>query len=66
MLDRLSAQYGVDAGDIDGLMAAYKDDDSLYEEEALEKGISVATLKSLRKMDTATKEQKAKAEAEEQ
>lgn len=65
VLESLSQKYGVDASDIDGLMAAYTDDDSLYEEEALEKGVSVATLKSLKKMDRASKEEQAKQQAAE-
>ena len=66
ILEGMSKKYGVDVNDVDGLMAAYNDDDSLYEEEALEKGISVQTLKSLKKLERGNAEAQAKAEAEQQ
>ena len=34
LLEQTAKKYGKDATDIDGIMAAYTDDDSLYEEEA--------------------------------
>jgi hypothetical protein len=50
-LEMLSKKYGVDAGDIDALNKAIEEDDSYYEDEALEKGISVQQLKEIRKME---------------
>ena len=50
-LDMLAKKYGVDASDIVALNKAIEDDDSYYEEEALEKGISVEQLKEIRKME---------------
>lgn len=50
-LEMLAKKYGVDANDIDALNKAIEDDDSYYEEEALEKGISVQQLKEIRKME---------------
>ena len=56
VLEILSTKYGLRTDDvanmdIDGLVKAIQDDDSYYEEEALEKGISVDSLKELKKME---------------
>lgn len=50
-LDMLSSKYGVDASDIDALMKAIEEDDSYYEDEAMEKGLTVEQLKSIKKME---------------
>ena len=50
-LEMLGKKYGVDANDIKALNKAIQEDDSYYEEEALEKGISVQQLKEIRKME---------------
>ena len=50
-LDMLARKYGVDSTDIAALNKAIEDDDSYYEEEAMEKGISVEQLKEIRKME---------------
>lgn len=50
-LEMLAKKYGVDIGDIDALNQAIQEDDSYYEEEALEKGITVQQLKEIRKME---------------
>ena len=50
-LETLAKKYGVDATDIKALNQAIEDDDSYYEQEALEKGITVEQLKSIRKME---------------
>ena len=50
-LDILAKKYGVDVSDIDALNKAIEEDDAYYEEEALEKGISVEQLKAIRKME---------------
>ena len=50
-LEMLAKKYGVDASDIDALNKAIEEDDAYYEEEALEKGISVEQLKTIRKME---------------
>ena len=50
-LEMLAKKYGVDASDIAALNKAIEDDDSYYEEEALEKGITVKQLKEIRKME---------------
>ena len=51
-LELLAKKYGIkDASDIDALNKAIEEDDAYYEEEALEKGISVEQLKEIRKME---------------
>ena len=50
-LEVLAKKYGVEATDIAALNKAIEEDDSYYEEEALEKGISVQQLKEIRKME---------------
>jgi hypothetical protein len=50
-LDMLAKKYGVDAGDIEALNKAIEEDDSYYEDEAMEKGLSVQQLKEIRKME---------------
>ena len=50
-LETLAKKYGVDASDIKALNKAIEEDDSYFEEEALEKGITVEQLKEYRKME---------------
>lgn len=50
-IEMLERKYGVQSGDVEGLNKAIEEDDSYYEEEALEKGVSVEQLKSLKKME---------------
>ena len=50
-LETLAKKYGVDASDIDALNKAIEEDDTYYEEEALEKGITVEQLKQFKKME---------------
>ena len=50
-LEMLSKKYGVDASDIEALNKAIQEDDSYYEEEAMEKGITVQQLKEIRRME---------------
>ena len=50
-IEMLAKKYGVDASDIKALNKAIEDDDSYYEQEALEKGISVEQLKEIRKLE---------------
>ncbi len=58
-LEMLSRKYGVDASDIDALNRAIEEDDTYYEDEALEKGITVEQLKEIRKMERENAELKA-------
>ena len=50
-LETLARKYGVDPSDIDALNKAIEEDDAYYEEEALEKGITVEQLKQFKKME---------------
>lgn len=50
-LETLAKKYGVDATDIEALNRAIEEDDSYYEDEALEKGITVQQLKDFKKME---------------
>ena len=50
-LEMLAQKYGVDAGDIEALNKAIQEDDSYYEQEALEKGVTVQQLKEIRRME---------------
>lgn len=50
-LEKLASKYGVDPTDIDALNKAIDDDDSFYEQEALEKGVTVEQLKEFRKIE---------------
>ena len=48
VLEILAKKHGVDAGDIDALTKAIEADDSYFEQEAMELGMSVKQLKELR------------------
>ena len=50
-LELLGKKYGVDFNDAKALTSAIEEDDSYYEDEALEKGLTVEQLKSIRKME---------------
>jgi hypothetical protein len=50
-LEMLAKKYGVDPADIEGLNKAIEEDDSYYEEEALEKNMSVKQLKEIKKIE---------------
>ena len=50
-LELLGRKYGVDATDIEALNKAIEADDTYFEEEALEKGITVKQLKEIRQME---------------
>lgn len=63
-LEMLGKKYGVDATDIDALTKAIQDDDAYYEEEALEKGLTVEQLKNIRKIERENADLKAKMDAE--
>lgn len=51
MLETLAKKYGVDASDVNALSKAIEDDDAYYEEEAMERGVSVQHLKEVKKME---------------
>lgn len=51
LMEMLGKMYNVDPTDIDALTKAVGDNDSLYEEEAAQRGISVETLKSIKQLE---------------
>ena len=51
VFDILAQKYGTKADDIDGILKALEDDDAYYEQEALEKGVTVEQLKAMRKLE---------------
>lgn len=51
LLEILAKKYGVDPSDSKALTKAIEDDDSYFEEEALEKGMTVQQLKEVRRME---------------
>lgn len=65
MFEMLSKKYGVDATDTKALMKAIEDDDSYYEQEAMEKGVSVEQLKEIKKMERENAELKKRMDAQE-
>lgn len=57
IIESVAKRYGKDASDIDGLIAAYNDDDSQYEDEATLRGIPVETLKTIKQLERQRDEQ---------
>ena len=49
-LEAMASKYGVDVGDIEALNKAIEEDDSYYEQEAIENGMTVQQLKEVKKM----------------
>lgn len=50
IMEGLAKKYGKEANDVDGIIAAYTDDDSLYEEDAMKAGMPVQAYKQLMKL----------------
>lgn len=50
-LELLASKYGVDAADVEALNKAIADDDTYYEEEAMQRGLTVQELKGIKKME---------------
>lgn len=66
-LELLAKKYGIkDSSDIEALNKAISDDDSYFEDEAMEKGISVEQLKEIRKMERENAELKRQMQEQEQ
>lgn len=51
VLDLLASKYGVDASDAQALSRAIEEDDSFYEQAAMERGLSVAQFKQVSKLE---------------
>lgn len=59
-LELLAGKYGVDATDIEALSKAIQEDNTFYEQEALEKGMSVKQLKEIKAMERENADLRAK------
>jgi len=55
MLEMLATKYGVDAKDLESLSKAITEDESFYEDEAMEKGVTVIQLKEMKSMERENK-----------
>ena len=64
VLEMLGAKYGVDASDAEALSKAIEEDNSFYEDEAIERGMSVEQLKEIKKMERENAQLKAQMEQE--
>ena len=64
VLEMLGQKYGVDANDADALSKAIEEDSSFYEDEAVERGMSVEQLKEIKKMERENRELKARMDRE--
>ena len=62
VLEILGKKHGVDATDIEALTKAIEEDDSYFEEEAMQKGMTVEQLKEFRKIERENAEFKAQME----
>ena len=62
VLEILGKKHGVDATDIEALTKAIEEDDSYFEDEAIEKGMTVQQLKEVKKMERENAELKAQME----
>lgn len=51
LLSLLGSKYGIDSSDISALVKAAQDDNSNYEQEALQRGMSVENFKSVKNME---------------
>ena len=51
LLSQIATKYGIDPNDHDALTNAIANDNSLYEQEAFEKGIDVETLKQMKTLE---------------
>ena len=61
-LEMMAKKYGVEPGDIEALSKAIEEDNSFYEDEALEKGMTVQQLKQIKKMERENADLKAQME----
>ena len=51
IIDMVAQKYGVDASQPDKLLAALENDNTLYEEEAIRRGMSVESLREMKQME---------------
>lgn len=55
IMTALGGKYGLDPGDVEGIAKKLTDDDSLYAEEASQRGLPVQTLKAMRQLEAENK-----------
>lgn len=60
IMEMLGKKHGIDPSDIDGIAKIIGDDDALYEEEAIQRGMSVESLKLVKQMERENEQLKAK------
>lgn len=60
IMEMLGKKYDIDPTDIDQIAKVIGDDDSLYEEEAIERGMSVESLKAIKQMERENAQLKAR------
>ena len=60
IMEMLGRKYDIDPTDIDQIAKVVGDDDSLYEEEAIERGMSVESLKAIKQMERENQQLKAR------
>lgn len=56
ILQKLASKYGVDAADISAIAKAYEEDDSNFEDEAYERGMTVEQLRYERQLEARSRE----------
>lgn len=66
ILASVAEQYGVEAGDIDGMIKKFNDDDARYEAEAMERGLPVAVVKQIKQLEADKQANDERARADEQ
>ena len=64
VLELLSGKYGVKADDVEALSKAIEEDETFYEDEAIERGITVEQVKEIRKIQRENAALKAQMEQE--
>ena len=64
LFEALGAKYGADASNIDALLKAVSEDDSYFEQEALDRGMSVEQLKAIKNMERENAELRAQMNAQ--
>lgn len=60
IMEMLGKKYNIDPTDIDQIAKVVGDDDSLYEEEAIERGMSIESLKAVKQMERENEQLKAR------
>lgn len=54
LMEMLGSKYGIDGSDVNAVLEAVQNDDSYYEEEAMQQGLTVEQLKYIKKIERET------------